>query len=116
MARGVETLMPRSRAATRNRAGVPAGGLTAYGSGVVTSRARSAPAMPGLASTRGRRSLGSWVSVLIAARMAPRSRRCLVSARVPLIAMPVTPWVASSAARLRRDRQDEAILAGSRIT
>jgi hypothetical protein len=72
--------------------------------------------MPGLSSTRGSSSAGSVVSVLIAARMAPRSRRCRVSARVPLIAMPVTPCAASSASRLRTERQLDAIRAGSRTT
>ena len=37
MARGVAVLMPRSTAATRNRTGVPCGGRTTYGSGVLTS-------------------------------------------------------------------------------
>jgi hypothetical protein len=44
------------------------------------------------------------------------SRRCLVSARVPAMAMPVTPWAASSACRLRWARQLDASLAGSRTT
>ena len=54
--------------------------------------------------------------VAMPARIAPRSRRCLVSARVPVIAMPVMPWARSSSSRLRRDRQLEASRAGSRTT
>ena len=37
--------------------------------------------------------------------MAPRSRRCRVSARVSTSHMPTTPWACSSSSRLRRDRQ-----------
>ena len=54
--------------------------------------------------------------MLIAARIAPRSRRCLVSARVPVIAMPVTPSARSSSSRPRAARQLDAILAGSLTT
>ena len=82
-----------------------------------TSRARSAPVIGGLASTR--LTQFRWVgdaAALIAARIAPVSRRCRVSARVPVIAMPVTPWAASSSSRLRRARQLDAIRAGSRTT
>ena len=56
------------------------------------------------------------VPVAIPARIAPRSRRCRVSARVPVIAMPVMPWARSSSSRLRCDRQLEASRAGSRTT
>ena len=83
---------------------------------VDTSRARSAPVIGGLARTRSSSSAGSASSVLIAARIAPRSRRCRVSARVPVIAMPVTPWARSSSSRLRTARQLDEIRAGSRIT
>ena len=81
-----------------------------------TSRARSAPVIGGLASTWRSSAPGSMYCVLIAARIAPWSRSCRVSARVPVIAMPRTPWAASSACRLRRDRQLEVIRAGSRTT
>ena len=108
--------MPRSTAATRWRAGVPAGGRTMYGSGVVTVRARSAPTMPGLARTRCRRAAGSRSVVLIAARIAPRSRSRRVSARVPRTAMPVMPWSRSSLSRSRAARQLDVNRAGSRTT
>ena len=52
----------------------------------------------------------------IAARITPRSRSRRVSARVPVIAMPGTPWAASSAPRLRWARQLEVIRDGSRTT
>ena len=107
--------MPRSTATTRYRTGVPSGGLTTYSRGVLTSLARSAPVIGGLASTRSSSSRGSAPTPM-PARIAPRSRRCRVSALVPGTAMPVTPRAASSSCRLRRDRQFEAIRAGSRTT
>ena len=87
-----------------------------YGVGVDTSRARSAPVIGGLASTRLSSPAGSGLAVLMAARMAPCSRSSRVSARVPVIAMPGMPWAASSACRLRCARQLEVILAGSLTT
>ena len=63
--------MPRSTAATRYLVVVPGGGLTVYGWGVVTILARSAPVIPGLASTRPRSRSGSSSTVDTAARMAP---------------------------------------------
>ncbi len=108
--------MPRSTAATRYRAGVPAGGWMVYGSAVVTVRARSAPTIPGLASTRSRSRAGSASVVLIAARIAPRSRSRRVSARVPRIAMPVMSWLRSSVSRSRAARQLDVSRAGSRTT
>ena len=62
-----------------------------YGSGVLTTRARSAPVISGLASTRSSSWPGSLSTVLIAARMAPDSRTRLVSSLVPRTAIPVTP-------------------------
>ena len=62
-----------------------------YGSGVLTTRARSAPVISGLASTRSSSLSGLVSTVLIAARMAPCSRTRLVSSLVPRTAMPVTP-------------------------
>jgi hypothetical protein len=62
-----------------------------YGSGVLTTRARSAPVISGLASTRSSSFSGLVSTVLIAARMAPRSRTRRVSSRVPRTAIPVTP-------------------------
>ena len=67
--RGVDALIPRSTATTRYLAGP--GGLMVYGSGVLTTRARSAPVISGLASTRSSSRPGSLSTVLIAARMAP---------------------------------------------
>ena len=55
-------------------------------------------------------------SVLITARIAPRSRRCRVSARVPSTAMPTTPWRRSSSSRVRWARQLDGTRAGSRTT
>ena len=81
-----------------------------------TSRARSAPTICGLARTRSRSASGSAGPVAMPARIAPRSRRCRVSARVPVIAIPVMPWARSSVSRLRCDRQFEASRAGSRTT
>jgi hypothetical protein len=63
--------------------------------------------MCGLESTRSSSRLGSVSVVLIAARIAPRSRKCLVSARVPVIAIPVMPWFRSSSSRPRSARQLE---------
>jgi hypothetical protein len=83
---------------------------------VVTSLARSAPVIGGLASTRRSSAAGSPVCGLIAARIAPRSRRCSVSARVPVIAIAVMPCATSSSARVRFARQLDARMAGSRIT
>ena len=87
--RGVDALIPRSTATTRYLAAP--GGLMVYGSGVLTTRARSAPVISGLASTRSSSRPGSLSTVLIAARMAPASRTRLVSSLVPRTAIPVTP-------------------------
>ena len=54
--------------------------------------------------------------MLIAARIAPRSRRCKVSARVPVIAIAVMPLAASSASSVLADRQFDAIGEASLIT
>ena len=62
-----------------------------YGSPVLTVRARSAPIIPGLASTRSSSRAGSDSVLLIAARIVPRSRSRRVSARVPRTAIPVIP-------------------------
>ncbi len=116
IASGVAVLIPRSSAATRYRTGVPSGGRTTYGSGVLTTRARSAPTMLGLRLTRSISSVASFATVLIAARMAPRSRRCRVSARVPAMAIAVTPRALSSSSSVRADRQLDAIGETSLIT
>lgn len=85
-----------------------------------TSRARSAPAIGAVSSTRSSsaRSPGSSAAspLKIAARIAPRSRRCRVSARVPGIAMPTTPWSRSADPSEPVARQLDATRAGSRTT
>ncbi len=83
---------------------------------MVTSRARSAPVIGGLARTRSVSACGSVPAVLIAARIAPRSRRCNVSARVPVIAIAVTPLALSSSSSVRAARQFDATGLGLRIT
>jgi hypothetical protein len=55
-------------------------------------------------------------SVLIPARIAPRSRRWRVSARVSMPLMPTMPWAASWSSRLPVERQLEVRRAGSRTT
>ena len=50
------------------------------------------------------------------ARMAPRSRRCRVSARVSMPLIPTTPWATSASSRLPVARQLDGLLAGSRTT
>ncbi len=63
--------------------------------------------MGGLSSTRSSSRAGSVSRLLMPARIAPRSRRCLVSALVPVIAIPVMPWCLSSSSRPRAARQLE---------
>jgi hypothetical protein len=55
-------------------------------------------------------------SLLIPTRIAPRSRRCRVSARVSTPLMPTTPWRTSSSSRLPVARQLAGRRAGSRTT
>ena len=86
---GVIVLIPRSTATTRNRASPCA--LTTYGFGVVTSSARCAPDISGADRTRASSAAGSVSTLETPTRMAPRSRRWRVSARVPEMAMPTTP-------------------------
>jgi hypothetical protein len=113
MLRGVFALMPRSTAATVNRFSPRAG--TTYGASVETSPHRSAPSICGDARTRSRASAG--ISPLkMPTRIAPRSRRCRVSARVSMPLMPTTPWLRSSSSSDRVERQLERIREGSRTT
>ncbi len=49
-------------------------------------------------------------------RIAPRSRRCRVSARVSMPLMPTTPWLLSSSSSERCERQLDGTRAGSRTT
>ncbi len=109
-------LMPRSIAATVNFF-VPMAGTT-YASLVATSAERSAPTISGACRTRSSSaaSSGSASPEKIPTRMAPRSRRWRVSARVSTPLMPTTPWAASSSSRVRCERQLEGLRAGSRTT
>ena len=59
---------------------------------------------------------GSVISLLIPTRMAPRSRRCRVSARVSMPLIPTTPCCTSSSSRLPVERQLAGRRAGSRTT
>ena len=52
----------------------------------------------------------------IPTRMAPRSRRCRVSARVSMPLIPTTPCSRSSSSRERTERQFDGTRAGSRTT
>jgi len=49
-------------------------------------------------------------------KMAPRSRRCRVRARVSTPLMPTTPWARSSSSSERTERQLDGTRAGSRTT
>ncbi len=112
--RGTLRLMPRSSAATVNRCSPRAS--TTYGSAVLTSADRSAPTICGASRTRASRLCGSLSTLEMPTRMAPRSRRCRVSARVSTPLMPTTPSVARRSSRPPVARQFEPIRAGSRTT
>ena len=112
--RGVFALMPRSIAATVSRFSPTAG--TTYASLVDTSVASSAPVISADPSTRCRSASGSVSVVEMPTRIAPRSRRCRVSARVSIPEMPTTPCSCSSSSRERFERQLDARRAGSRTT
>jgi len=72
--------------------------------------------MPGLASTRAA-TVSALVSMLLTpTRMAPRSRRWRVSARVSMPLMPTMPCSRRSSASGRRARQLELARDGSRTT
>ncbi len=113
---GVIALMPRSSAATVKRFSPIAG--TTYGSVVATSAHRSAPFISGDCCTRASRSAWSASAApeKMPQRIAPRSRRWRVSARVSMPLMPTTPWRTSSSSSERRERQLEATREGSRTT
>ncbi len=113
---GVMPLMPRSTAATVNFFSPIAG--TTYASVVATSAERSAPLISGAWRTSASMvpSSGSALPEKMPTRMAPRSRRCRVRARVSMPEMPTTPWAASSSSRERVERQLEGTRAGSRTT
>ena len=85
-------LIPRSTARTV-ATWSPTASMT-YSSAVVTSAVRSAPAIGGLASTAACIAANPCAAASpekIPARIAPRSRRCRVSARVSTPLMPTTP-------------------------
>ena len=58
----------------------------------------------------------SVCSLVMPTRIAPRSRRWRVSARVSMPLMPTTPWFTSSSSRLPVARQLDGRRAGSRTT
>ena len=65
-------------------------------------------------SSSRRSRAGSVSTVEMPTRMAPRSRRCRVSARVSTPLIPTTPWATSSSSRLPVARQLAGRRAGSR--
>lgn len=85
---------------------------------MATSAERSAPCISGVWRTLASivPSSGSASPEKMPTRMAPRSRRCRVSARVSIPLMPTTRWATSSSSSERTERQLEGIRAGSRTT
>ncbi len=85
---------------------------------VATSAHRSAPFISGEVCTLASSAAGSARASpeKMPQRMAPRSRRWRVSARVSMPLMPTTPWFTSSSSSERRERQLEATREGSRTT
>ncbi len=72
--------------------------------------------MSAVSRTRVSSASGSVSVVEIPTRIAPRSRRWRVSARVSTPLMPTTPWSRSSSSSERRERQFEGSRDGSRTT
>ena len=113
--------MPRSTAATRRTgpcavdAG-PTSSAASYRSAVLTVRARSAPAIPGVSRTRATSEPGSRSTVETAARIAPCSRTIKVSARVSRPSIPTIPDDASRSCRVPSARQLLARREASRTT
>jgi hypothetical protein len=112
--RGVLDLIPRSTAATVKRF-VPCAGTT-YASPVLTASLRLAPVISPEVSTRSSSRWGSLSVVEIPTRIAPRSRRWRVSARVSTPLIPTTPWSRRSSSSVRTLRQLDGTRAGSRTT
>ena len=87
---------------------------------MLTSLARSAPTISGAERTRSASTVGEAPAysgpLKMPARMAPRSRRWRVRARVSMPLMPTTPWSRSSSSSGLVDRQFEGRSAGSRTT
>ncbi len=85
---------------------------------MATCAERSAPSISGawrtLASIMP--SSGSASPEKMPTRIAPRSRRWRVSARVSTPLMPTMPWATSSSSSERTERQLDGIRAGSRTT
>ena len=118
--RGVFALIPRSSAATVNRADPLVEPVetaaTTYGSAVETSPDRLAPAIGPESRTRASSASGSLSVVEMPTRIAPRSRRWRVRARVSMPEMPTTPWSRSAESSERCERQLDGTRAGSRTT
>ncbi|CAM5488485.1 hypothetical protein STANM309S_02660 [Streptomyces tanashiensis] len=85
---------------------------------MATSAERFAPFICGCAWTFARRAASSARASpeKMPTRMAPRSRRWRVRARVSMPEMPTTPWRSSSSSSERWERQLEETRAGSRTT
>ncbi len=81
-----------------------------------TSLESSAPSISAEPLTRVSRAAGSTSVEEMPTRIAPRSRRWRVSARVSMPEMPTTPWVRSSSSSDRLLRQLDGTRAGSRTT
>ena len=89
---------------------------TTYACEVDTSLASSDPDISADARTRASSAWASFSVLEMPTRMAPRSRRCRVSARVSTPLIPTTPWARSWSSRVCAERQLEGIRAGSRTT
>ena len=97
--------------------GVPSGGLTTYDFFVVTSDARKAPLIGVIFRTLITiSSLVNPVSLKIPTRIAPRSLRCLVIARVSTPWMPTTSDSIKSSSKLFSLRQLLVMVEGFRTT
>ena len=81
-----------------------------------TWSARKAPVISGWARTRSSRAAGSVSTLDTPTRIAPRSRRWRVIARVSTSHMPTTSWARSSSSSERRERQLDGTRAASRTT
>ena len=81
-----------------------------------TSPASSAPVISADSFTLASSESASVPSEEIPTRIAPRSRRWRVSARVSMPLMPTTPWSRSSSSSERTERQLDGTREGSRTT
>ena len=115
--RGVFDLIPRSTAATVNFFSPFAS--TTYASFVATSDASSEPSICGAFFTASSRSASLFAASApenTPTRIAPRSRRWRVRARVSMSQIPTMPCSARSSSRVRTERQFDGRMAGSRTT